>query len=462
MSFTSRMPVGPKKNEVLLSKNRFADRSKLNASPKRFYKKKWFIITMSVLAVLFLAGGIFAYKTGYVLNKISESDSSVLKSLFNVLPVVGKDELEGEEDGRINVALLGMRGTNMPGGGLLADSIMVVSLNTKENKVAMISIPRDLYVKVPGSTYRSKINAVHAFGEENGKKKGLSDMKQVLGEVTGLDIHYAVSINFAGFKQLIDAVGGIDINLTTPFYETHQFVEGKECGIEFSLPVGMNTLNGEKALCYARARDNTSDFDRAKRQQVMLKALKEKLISMGTLSDFSKVNNILNAVGDNVRTDMASYEMKEFFEKYSAMKDGEIYQRVFENSEEGLLMVPANSNGAGYILIPRAGEDNYSEIHNVCQNIFTLPPQSDIDPMKQYRKPAPKEINAEDAKKSDKKKKNSDAKKDGAEVKGTSSSKDTDTSDKKEESDKKSTSKKDSDKKSKKDSDKNSKDSDKK
>lgn len=431
MSFISRLPLRSDKNKKLPNKDQAKPANipySNNREKSKFYKRKWFIATVAVVFFLLLAGGIMAYKTGYVLNKISESDNSILKSLLNVLPVVGKDELKVDEDGRINVLLLGMRGENIPGGGLLADSIMVISLNTQDNKVAMISIPRDLYVKYPGTQDGMKINAVHAHGESKGKGNGLKSMETIVGEVTGLKINYAVSINFVGFKQMIDKVGGIDINLETPFYETHQFVEGKECGIEFSLAAGANHLDGEKALCYARARDNTSDFDRARRQQVILLALKDKLISMGTLSDFGKINDILNVIGDNVRTDMASYEMKEFYERYAGMKDAQVYRRVFENSEAGLLMVPSDSHGKGYILVPRAGEGNYSQIQEVCKNIFTIPQQNDIDPMKQYRKPAAKEIQAPDLKKNDKKKKDDDEK-DEPTVKSSTSSKESDSKD---------------------------------
>jgi hypothetical protein len=227
-------------------------------------------------------------------------------------------------------------------------------------------------------------------------------MKEVVGEVTGLPIHYAVSINFNGFKALIDAVGGVEVYLETPFYETSQFVQGQECGIQFTLPAGVNLLDGEKALCYARARENTSDFDRAKRQQLIVKSLKDKLVSMGILTDFGKLNEILNVVGDNVQTDMASHELRRFYEKYSSIKDAQIYQRVFENSEEGMLMSPSDApENAGYILIPRAGWDNYSEIHKVCDEIFQLPPQSDINPIKQYSRPQPKQTKEEDEDKKD-------------------------------------------------------------
>ena len=366
---------------------------------KKFYKKWWFwlLITVSFFVLGALA---FSYKTGTILNKISSSDKSVLGSLFGV---VSNKDIKKADDGRTNILLLGMRGRNVPGGGLLADSIMIASIKDDENKVALISVPRDLYVKVPGENYRAKINAVYAHGAEKGDVQGLKEMKETIGEVTGLSIDYGVVINFAGFKQLIDAVGGVDIVLETPFYETHQFVQGKECGGQFTLPKGKNTLNGEIALCYARARENTSDYDRAKRQQVILQALKNKLVSLGTLTDFGKLNKILNALGNNVKTDMSAGEMKKMFKKYSQIENPEIFQRVFENSPEGMLTVPQNAPAsAGFILVPRAGWDNYSDIHQVCKDIFELAPQSDIKPVKQYQRPLPKAEKKKKAKKSKK------------------------------------------------------------
>lgn len=145
----------------------------------RFYQKKSFKISMLILVLLIVGGGIFVWKTDRVLTQVS--GGGILGSLSHVIPGA-RNELKGETDGRINIAILGMRGANLPGGGTLADSIMVVSIIPKENKVSMISIPRDLYVTVPGTNDKQKINAVHAYGEENGQKKGLENMKIVIGE----------------------------------------------------------------------------------------------------------------------------------------------------------------------------------------------------------------------------------------------------------------------------------------
>jgi len=133
----------------------------------KFYRKKWFIATISVSAILILAGGVAFWKIENILNKISEGN--VFTSLLHAVPGV-KDELGGEAEGRINILLLGMRGEEVIGGGLLADTIMLASIKPSENKVALISVPRDLYVTMPGTQTKEKINAAYFRGEENGMK----------------------------------------------------------------------------------------------------------------------------------------------------------------------------------------------------------------------------------------------------------------------------------------------------
>lgn len=387
----------------------------------KFYKRKWVIAVGIILLIGIASGGFFLWKTGSVLNKIS--GGGMFSSILHAVPGV-KDTLKGEQEGRINVALLGMRGEGIEGGGLLTDTIIIVSIDPIQNKVAMISIPRDLYVKVPGTEDNQKINAVHAYGEEKNRGQGLKDMKTILSEVTGLSVDYAASINFAGFKQLIDTIGGIEITLEQPFTENLQFkglerrcdgvnftvpsgnyeikriqrkngtyyanpkkypmcfakeasTDALECGGDFIIPAGTQTLDGDKALCFVRSRVTSSDFERAKRQQIVIQNVKDKLLSTETLTSFDKINQLFNNLGNNVRSDFQPWEMKRLFDIYKGMANIQIYQRVLENSEEGLLYNPP-ANGAGYILLPIG--DNYDRIHDMAQNIFNLPPQSDIKP----------------------------------------------------------------------------------
>jgi len=339
-------------------------KSERRAERSLFYKKGWFRLLAVMVVLVVAVGGFFAWKTGYTLNKISDSDNSALRSLL------GGGTAPEADDGRINVLLLGMRGANMPGGGLLADSIMVATLDTEKNKAGLISVPRDLYVQIPGTGQRGKINSVYSYWESGERGQGIGKMEEMMETITGLKINRTVVINFNGFRQMIDAVGGIDVRMPKGFAETQQFVEGNECGGSFVLPIGTNHLNGEKALCYARSRVQTNDFDRSKRQQAVLQALKEKMASLGTLADFGKLNNILNIVGENVKTNFSPDEMKGFFDQYGQMKDAEISQLFFENSEKGLLKVPEAGTGLGYVLVPIAGQDNYSQMREACRDIF--------------------------------------------------------------------------------------------
>jgi len=334
---------------------------------KIFYKKRWFKVLAVIFILLIATGGFAAYKTGVTLSKISTKDG-FLASLWKTIPGVGTSQLQGQKEGQINILLLGMRGNNMPGGGLLADTIMVAAIRPQENKVALISIPRDLYVQDPGTSNHSKINAVHALYEEKEEGKGMETMKQIVAEVTGLPIHYVVRLDFKGFTELVDTVGGVDVYLDKPFSEPSQF-EG-EAAANFSLPAGKNHLNGEKALFFVRARYASSDFERAKRQQQVLIALKDKLLSLGTLGDFGKASNILNILGDDVRTDMDIAEMKKAFDLSVQVRDPQIKQKVFDTSPEGLLNSSKadTPEGKTYILLPAGG--NYDKIHEACRNIF--------------------------------------------------------------------------------------------
>lgn len=378
--------------------------------PKKRRLIKWGIGVMLVLLVL---GGLVFWKAGSIVKRIAPN-GGIFSSIVNSLPGVDK-KIAGEEEGRINMVLLGMRGKGVEGGGLLADTIMVLSFHPKKGegdmaRASLVSIPRDLYVTVPGTSDKQKINAVHHYGEQKGDGQGLSSMKAILSDVTGVPIHYAASIDFKGFEELIDAIGGVSVTLKEPFTEPMQFREphvcdpavftvptsplqyehkyvttasGRrrivesyplcynkdvECGGVFDLPAGVSMLNGERALCYARARVTSNDFERAKRQHAILEALKEKLLSLGTLSDFGKVNGILESLGENARTDMEAWELKQFFDLYLENKDVKLSQdMVIDNSENGLLYAPQDTGSAGYILLPKG--DNYDRIHELFKKL---------------------------------------------------------------------------------------------
>lgn len=370
-------------------------------------KKKWII--MSVI-IIFLVGGC-ALGAKKIINTVAPN-SNILGSLVKNIPGVEK-KLDGEDDGRINVVLLGMRGKGIGGGGTLADTIMVLSIKkettpdgTESYKAAMISVPRDLYVTIPGTTTNQKINAVYHYGEQKGDGQGMEAMKQVLEDITGQRMHYAIEINFEGFKEIVDALGGVEVNLAESFIEPVQFHEERvcdgenggvftvksgnfqtkitekgniaaqyplcynkteECGGVFTVPAGVSILDGEKALCYVRARATSSDFDRARRQQEVIGQIKQKALSVGVLSDFGKIQDLLTALSDNANTDMELWEMQRFYDLYQKMgNDIPVVHKVLENSPEGLLY-SHEGDERGYILLP-IGE-SYDQIRALFASI---------------------------------------------------------------------------------------------
>lgn len=407
MNFLSKQASG--------GNNPFMNGSKGKPTSPSGKKKQWIKWALIGGAIVLFVGGIVLWRTSSLLNKIS-SKGNIFSSLAKSLPGADKS-LKGEDTGKINIALLGMRGEHMDGGGLLTDTIMILSIHPANSdiqgdqaKISLVSIPRDLYVTAPGSDNQMKINAVHAVGESKGVGQGNKEMEAILSEVTGMSIDYAISISFKGFTDLVDALGGIDVTLKEPFTEGVQFrqphvcdpyvfnvptkpqqFENKyhvrmngtkylaksyplcynkdvECGGVFDLPVGLNHLDGSNALCYARARYTSSDFERARRQQTVLKILKDKALSAGTLTDFVKVNGMLNALGDNVRTDMEGWELQRLFEIYQKVGSAtQPTQKVLEDSEEGLLYAPTATKETGYILRPRG--DNYDQVRALFNSL---------------------------------------------------------------------------------------------
>lgn len=399
------------RNKGIFSRGKHNNMSFNQEKPKKS-RKKLYVILGIILGVFFV-GFLAAH---FAINKATDGQGNLIGTVFEKVKL-GEPKLDGEEEGRINIALLGMRGKGVEGGGTLADTIMVVSIRIIENetdkdatptyKVSMVSIPRDLYVTVPGTNDHQKINAVYHYGEQQGDGQGIELMKTILQDVTGQKIHYAMSINFAGFEQVVDTLEGVEVNLDEEFIEPIQFHEEKvcdganggvftvksgnyqnkidhrgkvvasyplcynaneECHGVFKVPAGTSILNGEDALCYVRARVTSSDFDRARRQQEVISQIKKKALALGLFSDFGKIKEIVDSLGDNVTLRMGElWEMERFFNMYKEMGEPEIVNKVLDNSEEGLLY-SHEGDARGYILLPRG--ESYDAIREMFANII--------------------------------------------------------------------------------------------
>ncbi|MBI3260800.1 LCP family protein [Candidatus Berkelbacteria bacterium] len=331
--------------------------------PKRFSFKKFAII---VIAVLAFTAVVYGASTLGTLSKI------IVKNTGRGAPQLRGGGIQGEGDGRINVLILGMGGPGHPG-GLLADTIMVLSVDPVNHKAAFLTVPRDLAVDYPKPlTGGGKINNVHAFGEERKKEVaggGPTLMKKAVSEVLDLPIHYFVRVDFKAFEKLVDTVGGVTINVEKPLYDPLYPAPNMIDYEPFSIAAGVQNLNGKTALKYARSRESTSDFDRSRRQIQLLLALKEKVLSLNILGNPRKVNEIATTLGGHLRTDLSIKEFERFFEIATQIHEKPIV-KVLDSSESGPLVSRAGENGA-YLLFPKTGE--FDEVQRIAHEIFSDP-----------------------------------------------------------------------------------------
>ncbi|MDP1884797.1 MAG: LCP family protein [Candidatus Moranbacteria bacterium] len=323
-------------------------------------------------------GSFFAGKLYFLGKKVSIENNDPASFLETMRSVASKKsaDLRGADTDRINILLLGVAGSDKPG-KFLTDTIMVASLDLKSNRVALLSIPRDLYVQIPDAKIWTKINSVYQYGLDNLRdEKGVASqaVKKTVADITGLEIHYYAVLNFDGFEKIIDDIGGVNIMNARDIYDARY--PGPNFSYEtFELAKGFHQLDGATALKYARVRHNDpeGDFGRAKRQQQIMQAAKNKLFSAGTFFNVFTLDKLFETLGDNIRTDIPTEDFAGFFELTKKLDTDNINNVVVDAwNEDSLLKVSHVQYGPirAFVLIPRVG--NYGEIRELAENIFDL------------------------------------------------------------------------------------------
>jgi len=297
-----------------------------------------------------------------------------------VLPVVLSQETSLREvDGRTNILILGAGGKNQNSADL-TDTMLLLSVKTKLTDIetvpapVFISIPRDIYSEDLGD----KINSAYHQGESKKSGSGLVLAKSVISRVTGLPIHYSVLIDFTAFEKAIDLLGGIDLTVERTFDDYLYPLVGKEtdlCGLSIGLSeesypcrfehihfeAGPTHLTGSLALKFARSRhatgDEGNDFARARRQQLVLKAVVSKVFSLGTLLQPQKLNEIYVAFKDHISTDISDQEMNSFLKLALKYKNSSTRSVVLDDT----FFINPPPDSRGWILLPRDG--SFFEIH---------------------------------------------------------------------------------------------------
>ena len=241
--------------------------------------------------------------------------------------IIGGDKtLIGEDEGFINILLLGMGG---PGhdGPLLTDTMIVANLNVKTSEVVLISIPRDFIAQLPNQGFR-KINAAYAFAEAAEPGSGGLVAAGTVEKITGMTIPYYVSIDFKGFVKAVDHVGGLDVTVEKTFTDA-EYPDEKNWYLKpVTFTAGPEHMNGNRALIFARSRHGTnsegSDFARSERQKKIILAFKDKVAKLN-LGDVKTLNNLMNDFAENVRTNLEPYEIKHLAELARDIKAENVY-----------------------------------------------------------------------------------------------------------------------------------------
>ncbi len=347
----------------------------------RTHKKKprrgKFVKGLAVFATIIVLSGGFLGAKGYLnLRKVLSGSGGAVALQQNVDPNL----LKGEGDGRINIVVAG-RGGPAHEAPDLTDTIIVASIDPLAKEAALVSIPRDLYVNVPDYG-GMKINQVFYTGktayltnnaEANGggiRKAEEEGMKMLDGEVSkvlGIPVHYHAIVDFTGFKKAVDTVDGVDLRVPASVYED-MLIEGKPYTL--NVKPGQQHFDGFKALAYTRSRYTSprGDFDRSERQRLVILALKQKIFSLGTYSNPLKVGNLLDELGDHIKTNFSIDDINQLYQISQVINSGRVIS-------VGLMDAPNNYITTGDIgglsvVLPVAGAENYSEIQNYVRNVM--------------------------------------------------------------------------------------------
>jgi LCP family protein required for cell wall assembly len=281
-------------------------------------------------------------------------------------------------DGVVNVLLLGTD-QRLHRDSFRADTIVVVSINTHEGTVSMLSFPRDLYVWIPGWTMH-RINAAYLFGEGFDWPSGGAGLtSETLMYNFGIPIHYYAQVDIDGFKRIVDVMGGIDVpidcavsglrlrepRLWPEDFETLQgyfdYTDDPDSYEEFALGVGVHHLNGELAMWYMRVRMGYGDLDRTRRQQQVMRAMWRQAQNMGLLL---RVPEMWSAISGSVDTDMGLGNMLELAPLAANLDTSRIRSYVFTPDTVTSWYTP----DIGYVLVP-----NQAAVRNLVAQA-ALPP----------------------------------------------------------------------------------------
>jgi len=352
-------------------------------------------VLVAVLLVGVLVGATLTYKriddfitttTGHHLNPIGEVVQAVQ-------PAQGTIAYKLEHGQQVSVLLLGMGGEQNDA-PYLTDSIMTVTIDPASHRVMLASIPRDLVVQMnlqsnPSRIWTNKINAAYEVpyvsiiccvaGQYQGPNGGGYAAEHEVGKVTGITFDRYIAVDFVAFRDMVNALGGVDICLSTNLddYEYPDYNNGYiRNGIHFA--AGCAHYNGEQALQIARSRhaqqpQQSSDFGRAHRQQDIMQSIKKKAT---TVNGFSKAPQLLDALQKNIHTDMTLSDMKAIYDWGKNLPDSSIIRVALtapSGAAEGNLLDSFNCGMGPAVSQLCADDPSYTMIHRYLGSVLIDP-----------------------------------------------------------------------------------------
>ena len=353
-------------------------------------------VPAAIVAAMLLAGLVgatFTYKrfddfisatTGHHINPIGEVVQAVE-------PTPGTIAYKLKHGQQVNVLLLGMGGyeNDAP---YLTDSIMSVTIDSASGRVMMASIPRDLVVHMnlqsnPSRIWVQKINAAYEVAytdiiccvasQYQGHNGGGLAAEHEVGKVTGITYDKYIAIDFVAFRDMVNALGGVDVCLSTNL-DDYSYPNYNNGYMPIHFKAGCQHLNGEQALEIARSRhaeqpQQSSDFGRARRQQDIMQAIKKKAT---TINGFAKAPQLLDALQKNIFTDMTPSDMKAIYDWGKNLPDSSII-RVALTAQSGAApgnLLDSYDCGMGpYVSQLCADDPSYNMIHKYLASVFIDP-----------------------------------------------------------------------------------------
>ena len=316
-----------------------------------------------LLAVICFAGVTWASVS--LVASIFDNGTGPSRSIFSF------GGLDHDDHGHTNLLFLGVAGDAKEGGNL-SDSIMLVSINPNGPSASFINLPRDLFI---GSEMGDrKVNEIYANARfKYGDRKGLEIIKDAIAKFAGVDVHYGAAVSFHVFEEIVDTFGGIEVfvpqDIQDPFYPDGNY--GYET---FVVRKGIHHFDGKTALKYARSRKTSSDYDRARRQQDLILALKKKAMEDDILTDFGKLKKFYKVFKKHINTDLGVTEIIALAKLVVGIDYNNSITAVLNddpNKKDGFLYTPAREfYGGQFVLLPENLRDT-----QIFMNLVLIEPE---------------------------------------------------------------------------------------